>query len=110
MKTLSLRRFHRAKTLNLFGSFVQIGGLLLVSTWIILALPLCSLYLGELGGIGTFNETSQGTGFAIMHKWYLTSSQFDVYMLSVMFTIVFAKFGSWGIFFGHRIKIEAKEM
>ncbi|MEK9174897.1 MAG: hypothetical protein AAB725_02925 [Patescibacteria group bacterium] len=97
------------KTLSLLGSFIQIGGFLIVVAWIVFALPLCSFYVGGFGGVGTFHDTSQGLEFVIMHKWHLTSSQFDAYMLLVMFSIVFAKFGSWGVFLGHRIKAKTKE-
>ncbi len=96
------------KTVSLLGSFLQVGGLLVVLTWIVYALPLLSLYTGGTFGIGTFHEADGVLGFAILGKWHLSSAQFDGYMLSVMLSIVFAKFGFWGFILGNRFKDKAE--
>jgi hypothetical protein len=97
------------QTWDLIGSFLEFGGLLLAVAWMIYALPLCSLFAGQFGGIGTYGHLPDGgIEFVIMHKWHLTSSQFDGYALSVLFSIVFAKFGSWGMFLGYRIKRQSQ--
>jgi len=96
------------KTLSLLGSFLFMGGLLLLLSWIVYVLPLASMFTGGTLGIGTGHITERGYEFIVMNKWHLTSAQFDAYLLSAFFTMVFGKFGSWAMFLGIRINGEAK--